>query len=147
MRRLITALSVASVVALTGCTAAPAADPGDQQACQVWSKAEQNMVQTVAIIVKLASDPAGLTDAAATEFNTKRNELLAAYDQAKKLATSEDLKAALDEGLNKDSVVYYDLAGATNERIQASMDAVRTLVTTCATTAGVDVKGLLGAGQ
>ncbi len=143
MRSILAALSVATVVALTGCSAIPAADPGDKQACEVWSKAEQAMVQTVAIIVKLAEDPAGLSEDVATEFNTKRNELLAAYDQAKKLATSKDLKAAFEDGINKDSVVYYDLAGATNERIQASMTAVSTIVATCAV-AGVDVSSVLG---
>ena len=143
MRSILAAVSVATVVALTGCSAIPAADPGDKQACEVWSKAEQAMVQTVAIIVKLAEDPAGLTEDVATEFNTKRNELLAAYDQAKKLATSKDLKAALEDGINKDSVVYYDLAGATNERIQASMTAVSAIVATCAV-AGVDVSSVLG---
>ena len=101
------------------------------------------MVQTVAIIVELAKDPASMTNDVATEFNTKRNELLTAYDEAKKVATSPDLKDALDEGINKDSVVYYDLAGATNERIQASMAAVRTIVSTCAI-AGVDVSSVLG---
>ena len=143
MRSILAAVSVATVVALTGCSAIPAADPGDKQACEVWSKAEQAMVQTVAIIVKLAEDPAGLTEDVATEFNTKRNELLAAYDQAKKLATSKDIKAALEDGINKDSVVYYDLAGATNERIQASMTAVSAIVATCAV-AGVDVSSVLG---
>ena len=143
MRSLLTAVSIASVVALTGCSSIPAADPGDQQACQIWSKAEQAMVQTVAIIVELAKDPATMTEDIATEFNTKRNELLAAYDEAKKAATSPDLKAALEEGINKDSVVYFDLAGATNERIQESMAAVSTIVSTCAI-AGVDVSSVLG---
>ena len=143
MRSLLTVVSIASVVALTGCSSVPAADPGDQQACQIWSKAEQAMVQTVAIIVELAKDPATMTEDVATEFNTKRNELLAAYDEAKKVATSPDLKAALEEGINKDSVVYFDLAGATNERIQESMAAVSTIVSTCAI-AGVDVSSVLG---
>lgn len=141
MRSILTAVSVASVVALTGCSTT--ADPGDQQACTVWSEAQQAMVQTVAIIVELAKDPAGLTEDVANEFNTKRNELLAAYDQARELATSEDLKAALEAGLDKDSVVYYDLAGATNERIQESMAAVGTIVATCAA-AGIDVSSVLG---
>lgn len=141
MRSILTAISVASVVALTGCSTT--ADPGDQQACTVWSEAQQAMVQTVAIIVELAKDPAGLTEDVANEFNTKRNELLAAYDQARELATSEDLKAALEAGLDKDSVVYYDLAGATNERIQESMAAVGTIVATCAA-AGIDVSSVLG---
>ena len=143
MRSFLTAVSIASVVALTGCSSTPAVDPGDQQACQIWSKSEQAMVQTVAIIVELAKDPATMTEDVATEFNTKRNELLAAYDQAKKVATSPDLKAALENGINKDSVVYYDLAGATNERIQESMAAVSTIVSTCAI-AGVDVSSVLG---
>ena len=143
MRSFVTAVSLASVVALTGCSAVTPVDPGDQQACTIWSKAEQAMVQTVAIIVELAKDPAGLSEDVATEFNTKRNELLAAYDEAKKVATSEDLKTALENGINKDSVVYYDLAGATNERIQESMAAVSTIVATCGV-AGVDVSDVLG---
>lgn len=143
MRSILSTVSVAAVVALTGCSATPAVDPGDHEACTLWSKAEQAMVQTVAIIVELSADPAGLTEDVATEFNTKRNELLAAYDEAKKTATSQSLKDAFDNGLNKDSVVYYDLAGATNERIQESMNAVSTIVATCGV-AGVDVSSVLG---
>jgi hypothetical protein len=101
------------------------------------------MVQTVAIIVELAKDPAQMTNDVVAEFNAKRNELLAAYDQAKKVATSKDLKAALENGINKDSAIYFDLAGASNERIQESLAAVTTLVATC-TTIGVDVSGVLG---
>jgi hypothetical protein len=143
MRSFLTALSIASVVALAGCAGVTPADPGDQKACEIWSKAEQAMVQTVAIIVEIAKDPAKMTNNVVTEFNTKRNELLAAYDEAKKVATSKDLKAALETGIAKDSAVYYDLAGATNERIQESLAAVTTLVATC-TTIGVDVSGVLG---
>lgn len=143
MRSLLTAVSIASVIALTGCSGVPAVDPGDKQACEIWSKSEQAMVQTVAIIAEIAKDPAGMTNDVAVEFNTKRNELLAAYDQAKKVATSPDLKAALEAGIDKDSVVYYDLAGATTERIQASMAAVSSIVSTCAI-AGIDVAGVLG---
>lgn len=142
MRTLLTSLSIASVVALTGCSAT-AVDPGDQEACTIWSEAEQAMVQTVAIIVEIAKDPAAMTEDVANEFNTKRNELLAAYDQAKKVATSPDLKSALEAGIDKDSIVYYDLAGATNERIQESMAAVATIVATCATV-GIDVSSVLG---
>lgn len=142
MRSILSAISLATVVALTGCTAT-AVDPGDQEACTIWSEAEQAMVQTVAIIVELAKDPAGMTEDVANEFNTKRNELLAAYDKAKEVATSPDLKSALETGIDKDSVVYYDLAGATNERIQESMAAVATIVATCATV-GIDVSGVLG---
>ncbi len=143
MRSLFTAVSIASVVALTGCSALPATDPGDQQACTIWSEAEQAMIQTVAIIVELAKDPAAMTEEVVGEFNTKRNQLLEAYDKAKEVATSPDLKAALEAGIDKDSIVYYDLAGATNERIQESMAAVSTIVATCAV-AGVDVSGVLG---
>jgi hypothetical protein len=143
MRTLLAAASIATAVTLTGCSGLPATDAGDKEACEIWSKSEQAMVQTVAIIVELAKDPAGLTEDVATEFNTKRNELLAAYDQAKKVATSPDLKAALENGIDKDSVVYYDLAGATNERIQESMAAVSTIVAACAV-AGVDVADVLG---
>lgn len=143
MRSFLTAVSIATVVALTGCAGLPAADAGDKEACEVWSKSEQAMVQTVAIIVEIAKDPAGLTEDVATEFNTKRNELLAAYDQAKQVATSPDLKAAFENGIDKDSVVYYDLAGATNERIQESMAAVSSIVAACAV-AGIDVADVLG---
>lgn len=143
MRSLFTAVSIASVVALTGCSTLPATDPGDQQACTIWSEAEQAMIQTVAIIVELAKDPTAMTEEVVGEFNTKRNQLLEAYDKAKEVATSPDLKAALEAGIDKDSIVYYDLAGATNERIQESMAAVSTIVATCAV-AGVDVSGVLG---
>lgn len=141
MRTLLSALAIGSVVALTGC--APTVDEGDRQACTVWSEAQQAMVQTVAIIVELSKDPAGLTEDVANEFNTKRNQLLAAYDEAKKVATSDDLKSALETGLDKDSIVYYDLAGATDARIQESLAAVGTIVASCAT-AGIDVSGVLG---
>jgi hypothetical protein len=119
------------------------ASEGDKQACTIWSEAQQAMVQTVAIIYELAKDPASLTEEVVTEFNTKRNQLLGAYDQAKKVATSESLKSALDVGLDADSVVYYDLAGATNERIQESLTAVGNLVVAC-TAAGIDVSDVLG---
>ena len=62
MRSILTAVSLASVVALTGCSGVAPVDPGDKQACELWSKAEQAMVQTVAIIVELAKDPAGLSE-------------------------------------------------------------------------------------
>jgi hypothetical protein len=143
MRSFLTAVSIASVVALTGCTAATTADPGDQQACETWSKAEQSMLQTVSIIFEIAKDPSKMTQDVATEFNTRRNELLYAYDTAKRAATSKDLKAALEDGINKDSAVYYDLAGATNERIQESMNAVGAVISACAV-AGIDVASVLG---
>lgn len=143
MRSALAAVSFATVVALTGCAATTAVDPGDQEACITWAKSEQAMLQTVAIIFKIAQDPAGLTNDVAEEFNTKRNELLAAYDSAKKVATSTDLQQALDNGINKDSVIYYDLAGATAERIQESRDAIAAVVTQC-TLSGIDVSEILG---
>ncbi len=142
MRRLLTAVAILSVTALAGCASVNASE-GDKQACTIWSEAQQAMVQTVAIIYELAKDPASLTEEIVTEFNTKRNQLLGAYDQAKKVATSESLKSALDVGLDADSVVYYDLAGATNERIQESLTAVGNLVVAC-TAAGIDVSDVLG---
>ncbi len=142
MRRSLTAIALISVAALAGCSSV-AASEGDKQACTVWSEAQQAMVQTVAIIYEMAKDPTSLTEEVVTEFNTKRNQLLGAYDQAKELATSESLKSALDVGLDADSVVYYDLAGATNERIQDSLTAVGNLVVAC-TAAGIDVSDVLG---
>jgi len=142
MRRLLTAVAIFSVTALAGCASVTASE-GDKQACTIWSEAQQAMVQTVAIIYELAKDPASLTEEVVTEFNTKRNQLLGAYDKAKKVATSESLKSALDVGLDADSVVYYDLAGATNERIQESLTAVGNLVVAC-TAAGIDVSDVLG---
>lgn len=142
MRRMMTAVALLSVTALAGCTSVTASE-GDKQACTIWSEAQQAMVQTVAIIYEMAKDPASLTEEVVTEFNTKRNQLLGAYDQAKKVATSENLKDALAVGLDADSVVYYDLAGATNERIQDSLTAVSNLVVAC-TAAGIDVSDVLG---
>jgi hypothetical protein len=142
MRRSLTAIALISVAALAGCSSVTASE-GDKQACTVWSEAQQAMVQTVAIIYEMAKDPTSLTEEVVTEFNTKRNQLLGAYDQAKELATSESLKSALDVGLDADSVVYYDLAGATNERIQDSLTAVGNLVVAC-TAAGIDVSDVLG---
>jgi hypothetical protein len=101
------------------------------------------MLQTVAVIVEVAKDPKGLTEDVATTFNKSRNELLVAYDKATKLATSPDLKAALEKALDADSVVYYDLAGATQERMQASIAAVGALVSSCLV-AGIDVSEVLG---
>lgn len=142
MRRLLTAVAILSVTALAGCTSLTA-NEGDKQACTIWSEAQQAMVQTVAIIYEMAKNPESLTEDVVTEFNTKRNQLLGAYDQAKKVATSESLKQALNVGLDADSVVYYDLAGATNERIQESLTAVSNLVVAC-TAAGIDVSDVLG---
>jgi 16S rRNA G1207 methylase RsmC len=82
------------------------------------------MLQTVAVIVEVAKDPEGLTEDVATAFNKARNELLVAYDKATELATSPDLKSALEKALDADSVIYYDIAGATQERMQASIAAV-----------------------
>jgi hypothetical protein len=142
MRRLITSVAILSVTALTGCASVTASE-GDKQACTVWSEAQQAMVQTVAIIYEMAKDPASLTEEVVTEFNTKRNQLLGAYDQAKALATSDSLKSALEVGLDADSIVYYDLAGATDARIQDSLTAVGNLVVAC-TAAGIDVSDVLG---
>ena len=141
MRRIVTAITLSSALVLSGCTTT--ADPGDKEACTVWSEAQQSMLQTVAVIVEVTKDPEGLTEDVATAFNKSRNELLVAYEKAKELATSKDLKAALEKGLDADSTVYYDLAGATQERMQASIAAVGALVSTCLVS-GVDVSEVLG---
>lgn len=141
MRRSLAILTAASIAVLAGCTAT--VDPGDKEACTVWSQAEKAMLQTVAIIAEVAKDPSGMSEEVVTEFNTRRNELLVAYDNAAKVATSPDLKAALETALDTDSVIYYDLAGATAERMQASIAAVSTVVSTCLV-AGIDVSSVLG---
>jgi hypothetical protein len=141
MRRIVTAIALSTALVLSGCTTT--ADPGDKEACTVWSEAQQAMLQTVAVIVEVAKDPEGLSEDVATAFNKSRNELLVAYEKAKELATSKDLKAALEKGLDADSTVYYDLAGATQERMQASIAAVGALVSSCLV-AGVDVSEVLG---
>lgn len=144
MRRIATAIALSSALVLSGCTAA--ADPGDKEACTVWSEAQQAMLQTVAVIVEVGKDPEGLTEDVAIAFNKSRNELLVAYEKAKELATSEDLKAALEKGLDADSTIYYDIAGATQERMQASIAAVGALVSSCLV-AGVDVSEVLGTNE
>jgi hypothetical protein len=141
MRRIVTAIALSSALFLSGCTTA--ADPGDKQACTVWSEAQQAMLQTVAVIVEVTKDPEGLTEDVATAFNKARNELLVAYNTATKLATSPDLKSALENALDADSVIYYDIAGATQERMQASIAAVGALVSTCLVS-GIDVSEVLG---
>ena len=141
MRRIVTAIALSSALVLSGCTTA--ADPGDKEACTVWSEAQKSMLQTVAVIVEVTKDPNGLTEDVATAFNKSRNELLVAYEKAKELATSKDLKAALEKGLDADSTIYYDIAGATQERMQASIAAVGALVSSCLV-AGVDVSEVLG---
>jgi hypothetical protein len=144
MRRIATAIALSSALVLSGCTTA--ADPGDKEACTVWSEAQQAMLQTVAVIVEVGKDPEGLTEDVAIAFNKSRNELLVAYEKAKELATSEDLKAALEKGLDADSTIYYDIAGATQERMQASIAAVGALVSSCLV-AGVDVSEVLGTNE
>jgi hypothetical protein len=141
MRRALFTLVLVPVFALSGCTTP--VDPGDKSACTVWSEAEKAMLNTVAIIVEVTKDPSGLTEDVATAFNTSRNELLVAYDEAAKLATSPDLKAALETAFDADSLVYFDPEGATQERMQASIAAVGTVVATCLA-AGVDVSEVLG---
>ena len=141
MRRIVATLALSSVALLSGCTTA--VDPGDKEACTVWSEAQKSLLQTVAVISEIAKDPEGLSEDVATTFNKVRNELLVAYDKAKSVATSPDLKSALENALDADSVVYYDLAGATAERMQASIAAVGTVVSTCLA-AGVDVSSVLG---
>jgi hypothetical protein len=144
MRRIVTAIALSSALVLSGCTTT--ADPGDKEACTVWSEAQQAMLQTVAVIVEVGKDPEGLTEDVAIAFNKSRNELLVAYEKAKELATSEDLKAALEKGLDADSTIYYDIAGATQERMQASIAAVGALVSSCLV-AGVDVSEVLGTNE
>lgn len=141
MRSVIALITASAVLALSACSAP--ADPGDQKACELWSKAEQSMLQTVAVVYKLAQEPGGLTEAATAEFNTKRNELVAAYDAAKKAATSDELKNALQSGIDTDAIIYFNIAGATNERIQASKDAVAAVIQQCAV-GGIDVGSILG---
>ena len=141
MRRTLALVTAASIALLSGCTAS--VDPGDKEACTVWSKAEKAMLQTISIIVEVTKDPAGMTDDVAKTFNTARNELLVAYGEAAKVAKSKTLQDALAAGLDADSVIYYDLAGATNERMQKSIAAVGTVVSTCLA-AGIDVTSVLG---
>lgn len=141
MRRTLAVLAATSIALLAGCTTP--VDPGDKEACTVWAEAEKTMLQTVAVIVEVSKNPNNLADDIVSEFNKGRNELLAAYDTATKLATSPDLKAALENALDADSVIYYDLAGATTERMQASIAAVGTVVSTCLV-AGIDVSSVLG---
>ena len=143
MRRIVTAIAMSSALVLTGCTTA--ADPGDKEACTVWSEAQQAMLQTVAVIVEVSKNPNNLAEDIVAEFNKVRNELLVAYDKATKLATSPDLKSALEKAFDADSVIYYDLAGATAERMQASIAAVGTVVSTCLIS-GIDVSSVLGTG-
>jgi ABC-type glycerol-3-phosphate transport system substrate-binding protein len=143
MRRIVTAIALSSALVLTGCTTA--ADPGDKEACTVWSEAQQAMLQTVAVIAEVTQNPNDLAEDIVAEFNKVRNELLVAYDKATKLATSPDLKSALEEAFDADSVIYYDLAGATAERMQASIAAVGTVVSTCLIS-GIDVSSVLGTG-
>jgi hypothetical protein len=141
MRRALSALFLVPVLVLAGCSTA--ANPGDKEACTVWSEAEKAMLNTVAIIVEVTKDPNGLTEDVATAFNKSRNELLVAYDKATKLATSPDLKSALETAFDADSVIYYDLEGATQERMQASIAAVGQVVATCLAV-GIDVSEVLG---
>lgn len=142
MRRSIIALPLAVVTALAGCTTPPTVDPADQQACTDWAQYEQGMVQLIAIIQQMAQDPKGLTEDVATQFNTARNNLLVAYDTALKTAKSKDVKDALNRALDADSVIYFDLGGATDELIQESITSVAGVVTACAA-AGVDVSTIL----
>lgn len=141
MRRIATAIALSSALVLSGCTTE--ADPGDKEACTVWAEAEKAMLQTVAVIVEVSKNPNDLAEDIVAEFNKGRNELLVAYDKATKLATSPDLKSALEKAFDADSVIYYDLAGATAERMQASIAAVGTVVSTCLI-AGIDVSSVLG---
>lgn len=141
MRRTLAVLTVASIALLAGCTTP--ADPGDKEACTVWAEAEKAMLQTVAVIVEVSKNPNDLAEDIVAEFNKGRNELLVAYDKATKLATSPDLKSALEKAFDADAVIYYDLAGATAERMQASIAAVGTVVSTCLI-AGIDVSSVLG---
>jgi hypothetical protein len=143
MRRIVTAIALSSALFLSGCTTA--VEPGDKEACTVWAEAEKAMLQTVAVIVEVSKNPNDLAEDIVAEFNKGRNELLVAYDKATKLATSPDLKSALEKAFDADSVIYYDLAGATAERMQASIAAVGTVVSTCLIS-GIDVSSVLGTG-
>lgn len=143
MRRTLAILTATSIALLAGCTTA--VEPGDKEACTVWAEAEKAMLQTVAVIVEVSKNPENLADDIVNEFNKGRNQLLVAYDKATKLASSPDLKAALESALDADSVIYYDLAGATAERLQKSIAAVGTVVSSCLV-AGIDVSSVLGTG-
>lgn len=143
MRRTLAILTATSIALLAGCTTA--VEPGDKEACTVWAEAEKAMLQTVAVIVEVSKNPENLADDIVDEFNKGRNQLLVAYDKATKLASSPDLKAALESALDADSVIYYDLAGATAERLQKSIAAVGTVVSSCLV-AGIDVSSVLGTG-
>ncbi len=142
MKRSFLALPLAALLAISGCAAPATVDPGDQQACTDWARYEKGMLQLVAVIQHLAQDPKGLTQDVATEFNTSRNNLLVAYDSSLKTATSKGVKDALNKALSADSVMYYDLGGATDEVIQNSITSVAGVVTACMT-AGVDVSAVL----
>lgn len=143
MPRTLAILTATSIALLAGCTTA--VEPGDKEACTVWAEAEKAMLQTVAVIVEVSKNPENLADDIVDEFNKGRNQLLVAYDKATKLASSPDLKAALESALDADSVIYYDLAGATAERLQKSIAAVGTVVSSCLV-AGIDVSSVLGTG-
>lgn len=104
------------------------------------------MLQMVSLIATLAQKPEGLTNDALSQFNGARNTLLAAYDSATKAAESSAIKDALAAALDADSVVYYDIAGATQDRMQKSITAVSSVITACGAS-GIDLASIFNAKQ
>jgi hypothetical protein len=150
MRSALAALSLTALVALAGCatttgeatpTPTATAATGDGLACGLWAEAEIAMFQAVSAV-----QAKGASGDVATAFNARRNELLAAYAEAKKDAESADLKALLDTGLNTDAKMYYDLGAATDAQIQTALQTVEQIVATCKIK-GVDVSTVFGSGN
>lgn len=141
MRRAIATVLLLSAATLSGCAAVPAVDAGDKEACEIWAKAEQDMMTTVSVIANLTADvdPQQITE----EFNTRRNELLVAYQSAAQAATNADLKSLLEKGLDEDASVYFAVASSTAEDMAASAAAVAAITASCVT-AGIDVGKFLG---
>lgn len=151
--RFLTVVAAALVLALAGCsstaTDSPAPGPteaqivvpdtADGKACAAWYQAEVAMLQAVAAI-QLSSSSTVLTNA----FNTRRNELLAAYSAARDSAENADLKALFDTGLNTDSKMYFHIDTVTDADIQGALKSVENLIAGCATV-GFDASGIFGA--
>ena len=142
----ILAVSLTATLALSGCTQAVEDPTPDRLACETWADGEKSMLQMVSLIATMSKDSGGLTEDALSAFNGARNTLLSAYDIASKTAESKTLKDALSTALDADSVVYYDLAGATTERMQASINAVSAVIAACATS-GVDLTSIFNSDQ
>jgi hypothetical protein len=137
----IIAFTITALLALSGCSQGVQDPTPDRVACETWANGEKSMLQMVSLIATMSKDSGGLTEDALTAFNGARNTLLTAYETASKTAESETIKDALNKALDADSVVYYDLAGATTERMQDSINAVSAVIAACATT-GVDLTSI-----